>query len=82
MPINEQPLQKDCADNVCARCRQPILAGHRVQAAYICTNPDARNPGRITERGLELGIDCVFVHCECRDPYLTGKLSASLRSAP
>ena len=74
MTFNNDLLQKRVADNICARCRKPILAGHRVQAAYICTNPNARNPNKITERGLELGTDCEFVHVACEDPYLTGKL--------
>lgn len=71
-------LQKRVADNVCARCRRPILAGHRVQAAYICTNPNARNPNKITEKGLELGTDCEFVHVSCEDPFLEGKLASKL----
>lgn len=81
MPIDPAPapyediLQKRCADNVCARCRRPIMAGHRVQAAYICVNPNARNPGRITEKGIELGTDMEFVHCSCEDPYLKGRLA-------
>lgn len=73
-------LQKQVADNICARCRKPILAGHRIQAAYICINPVARNPNKITERGLELGTDCEFVHTSCKDPYLTGKLSHKIRN--
>lgn len=71
-------LQKRVADNVCARCRKPIQPGNRVQAAYICTNPNARNPSKITERGLELGTDCEFVHVSCEDPFLEGKLAAKL----
>jgi hypothetical protein len=72
---NNDTLQKRVADDVCARCRRPILAGHRVQAAFICINPRARNPNKITEKGLELGTDCEFVHVSCEDPYLTGKLA-------
>lgn len=84
MPIDPAPppyvdiLQKRCADGICARCRQPIKAGHRVQAAYICVNPNARNPNKITEKGLELGTDMEFTHSDCRDPYLTGKLASKL----
>jgi hypothetical protein len=66
-------LQKKTADNVCTACRKPILPGHRVQACYICLDPNARNPERITERGLELGTDHEFVHCRCEDPYLDGR---------
>ena len=84
MPIDPAPapyediLQKRCADNVCARCRRPIQPGHRVQAAYICVNPNARNPNRITEKGIELGTDMEFVHCSCEDPFLSGKLASKV----
>lgn len=71
-------LQKRVRDSTCARCRRPILPGHRIQAAWICINNKARNPNRVTERGLELGIDAEFCHVECRDPYLTGKLAREL----
>ena len=66
-------LQKRVADNVCAACRKPIEPGHRVNAAYIVLDPNARNPERITERGLELGTDCEFTHSRCDDPFLDGK---------
>jgi hypothetical protein len=65
-------LQKRVDDSVCAACRKPILPGHRVNAAYICLDPNARNPERITERGLELGVDNEFVHVRCEDPFLDG----------
>jgi hypothetical protein len=68
-----QLVQKDCPDNVCAACRRPILRGHRIQPAYICLDNDARNPERLTERGLELGTDYLFCHARCNDPYLKGK---------
>ena len=67
-------IQKRVPDNVCASCRKPILSGHRIQAAYIVVDPDARNPNRITEKGLQLGIDNEFTHVKCDDPYLRGKL--------
>ena len=66
-------LQKRVDDSTCASCRRPILPGHRVHAAYICLDPHALNPQKITERGLELGVDCEFVHCRCSDPFLDGK---------
>jgi len=72
-------LQKRVPDHICARCRRPIQPGHRVQAAYICVDPKAYNPNKITERGLELGTDCEFVHCDCRDPFLSGRRSEELR---
>lgn len=66
-------LQKRVDDNVCAACRKAILPGHRVQAAFICLDPNARNPNLITERGLELGADHEFVHVRCDDPFLDGR---------
>lgn len=68
-------VQKRVSDNVCAACRKPILRGHRIHHAFIVLDPLARNPGRITEQGLELGTDCEFVHCRCDDPYLKGPRS-------
>jgi hypothetical protein len=50
-----------------------------VQGAYIVTNPNARNPNKITERGLELGVDCEFVHVDCADPFLDGKTAEKYR---
>lgn len=67
-------LQKRVDDNVCAACRKPILAGHRIQVAYICLNPNARNVNNITERGLELGEEFEFTHVRCEDPFLDGKV--------
>jgi len=49
-----------------------------VQGAYICTNPNARNPNKITEKGLELGTDFEFVHVSCEDPFLEGKLASKI----
>ena len=69
-------LQKRCPDNICARCRRPLKPGDRVQHAFILVDPDARNPERITERGLQLGTDCEFVHACCEDPQLDGKYAA------
>ena len=66
-------LQKRVADHICARCRKPIQKGHRVQAAYICIDPRAYNPNKLTEKGLMLGTDCEFVHCDCKDPFLSGR---------
>jgi hypothetical protein len=37
-------------------------------------DPNARNPQRLTERGVELGTDYEFAHVRCEDPYLDGKL--------
>lgn len=68
-----EKIQKRVADHICAACRKPILKGHRVQPAYICVEPQARNPNKITERGLELGVDCEFVHVRCEDPELKGR---------
>jgi len=81
VPIIGTPdvLQKRVADNVCARCRKKIQPGHRVQGAYIVTNPNARNPNKITEKGIELGVDCEFVHCDCADPFLDGKTAEKYR---
>ena len=72
-PHEHEIIQKKVDDNVCARCRKPILIGHRILPAYIVCNPNARNPNKLTERGLELGTDCEFVHTACDDPYLNGK---------
>lgn len=71
--MSDPRLQKRVDDNVCAACRKPLLAGHRVTPAYILLDPNARNPERITERGLELGADHEFCHLRCSDPYLDGK---------
>lgn len=65
-------VQKRVSDNVCAACRRPILTGHRIQHAFIVVDPNAHNPNKITERGLELGTDCEFVHVRCNDPFLLG----------
>jgi hypothetical protein len=71
-------LMKRVDDHTCAACRRPLLPGHRVQPAFIMLDPNARNPDRITERGVELGTDYEFVHCRCSDPYLDGKIPVSL----
>lgn len=63
---------KKCPDHICAACRKPFVPGERVMAAYILLDPHARNPGRITEKGLELGGDCEFVHVRCDDVFLDG----------
>lgn len=79
MPLdNPDVIQKRVPDHICARCRKPFAVGDRVQMAYILCNPHAYNPDRFTERGLELGTDCEFTHCDCRDPQLTGKLAGTL----
>lgn len=65
-------VQKRTADNICAACRRPLLKGHRIQHAWICLDPNAYNPERLTERGLELGTDCEFTHVRCEDPFLDG----------
>lgn len=70
----EARVQKKVPDHICARCRKPFVIGHRVQMAFIIVNPHAHNPDNITQRGLELGTDCEFVHADCRDPFLDGKL--------
>ena len=77
-PAQEQRVQKKVADNVCARCRRPFDIGNRITWAFILIEPLAYNPNRITERGLELGTDCEFVHCDCEDPYLDGKRASRL----
>jgi hypothetical protein len=73
-------LQKRCPDHVCAKCRKPFKPGDRITHALILVNPNARNPGRLTERGLELGTDTEFAHIECSDPQLDGKYAAKFRS--
>jgi len=70
--LYDHNVQKRTSDNVCAACRRPILRGQRIQHAFIVLDPIARNPNRITERGLELGVDCEFVHVRCDDPFLKG----------
>lgn len=66
-------LQKRVPDHICARCRKPFEKGHRVHWACIIINPRAFNPERITEKGLEMGTDLEFCHCDCKDPFLDGK---------
>lgn len=66
-------LQKRVDDNTCAACRKKFMSGHRVQQVYIIINPDAINPQKVTERGLELGMDSEFVHARCDDPFLNGR---------
>jgi len=68
-----QRTLKKTDDNICASCKKPFLPGHRIHAAYICLDPHAFNPQKVTERGLELGVDCEFVHCRCSDPFLDGR---------
>ena len=71
-------MQKRVPDNICAACRKPFEPGHRVTGAYILLDPQAHNPNRITEKGLELGVDNEFVHIRCEDPFLDGKRIISL----
>jgi hypothetical protein len=73
-------LQKRCPDTVCAKCRKPFQLGDRIIHAFILVSTDARNPQRVTEKGLELGTDCEFVHIECTDPQLDGKYAAKFRT--
>jgi len=73
-------LQKRCPDTVCAKCRKPFKPGDRIIHAFILVDTDARNPGRLTEKGLTLGTDCEFVHISCMDPQLDGKYAAKFRS--
>ena len=70
--FNNPAVQKRVPDSVCAACRKPFEKGNRVQAAYILLDPDARNPERITEKGIELGADSEFTHVRCIDPFLNG----------
>ena len=69
----DSQVQKKVSDNVCAACRRPIKRGHRIHHAFIVIDPNAFNPNKLTERGLELGTDCEFVHVRCDDPFLKGK---------
>lgn len=66
-------VQKRVPDHICARCRRPFNVGDRAHWAFIILDPNARNPERITERGLEMGTDHEFVHVDCEDPQLEGK---------
>ena len=77
-PHQQRLVQKRVADNVCARCRKPIATGHRITAAYIVYDPNARNPDKITERGMELGVDHEFAHVDCEDPFLEGKKASRI----
>lgn len=77
-PTEQERVQKKVPDQICARCRKPFVIGQRVQMAFILCNPKAYNPENITQRGLELGTDCEFVHADCQDPYLDGKRSGLL----
>lgn len=70
---NKKHLQKRVPDDTCAACRKPILPGHRIQQIYICIKPNAVNPNKITERGLELGMDSEFIHARCEDPFCNGR---------
>lgn len=72
MPASTDILQKRVPDHICAKCRKPLEPGDRVQQAFILVDPHARNPNKLTERGLELGTDCEFVHVSCTDPQLRG----------
>lgn len=71
----ERLIQKRIPDHVCARCRKPFNVGDRVMWAFILVDNNAHNPNRVTEKGLELGTDCEFVHSSCEDPTLSGKLA-------
>lgn len=73
-----QKTQKRVPDHMCARCRRSFQVGDRVQHAFILLDPNAYNPDKITERGLMLGTDCEFVHCDCEDPQLLGKRAGRL----
>jgi len=72
-PEQHAQTQKRVADNICAKCRKPFAPGHRIVPCWIVINPNARNPHRITESGLELGTDCEYAHIECKDPMLEGR---------
>lgn len=71
--------RKRVGDHICARCRKPFQQGHRVVWAFIILDPQAYNPERVTERGLELGKDLEFCHADCSDPFLDGKNADKLR---
>ena len=74
-PAQHQLVQKRVPDHICARCRREFQVGDRVTWACILLNPRAYNPVRLTEKGLEFGVDLEFVHCSCEDPSLSGKLA-------
>lgn len=74
----ERRVQKRVPDNICARCRKPLQIGDRIQPVYILYSTDARNPDKITERGLELGVDSEFAHAECSDPQLDGSSASRI----
>jgi hypothetical protein len=77
-PEERALCQKRVSDNVCARCRRPIKIGHRVSPCWIVCNPDAVNPHKLTEKGLEIGVDCEYAHIDCEDPMLEGKKASRL----
>ena len=76
--LDEARVQKKVADNVCAKCRREFKIGERVQTAYIVYDPNAYNPEKVTEKGMDLGVDHEFIHACCEDPFLEGKVASRL----
>jgi hypothetical protein len=77
-PEQQRLVQKRVPDHVCARCRREFEPGDRATWACIIINPRARNPMRITEKGLEFGTDLEFVHNDCEDPTLSGRKAGQI----
>lgn len=70
MPVDV--LRQRVPVTTCARCRKPLSAGDRVLMAMIVQRM-GRNPDN-KELGAMIGDEFEFVHADCRDPSLDGKL--------
>ena len=56
-------------DDVCGRCRKPILKGHRISVVHIVDRPSC-DPNDLSRRGLLIMEEYEFAHADCKDPFL------------
>ena len=68
-----EDLRARVDSDTCARCRKPILAGHRIFPAYVVLRTGA-NPMNLQDRGVSLTGEFEMVHADCTNPYLRGGL--------
>lgn len=68
-----EDLRARVDSDTCARCRKPILPGHRIIPAYVVLRAGP-NPLNLMDRGVSITGEFEMVHADCKNPYLRGEL--------